>query len=246
MNKSVFERSIVIINLLFIFSSLTFTCAFSKSRSYTTHLLQQESIHPHYNVSIKYPLFTHGYQFSTINDLIKNRVHQHMLRINQSFRRYTRQGFSSDFFADYDVSYAANGLYSLIWLENTFYAGAAHPNEQYKTLNYNTKLHRMMNLNDIMKTSSAFYGRLSSLCRQSLREQFKQKKITNFDRQWFDSGTSSVQSNYRIWTFSSKGLQFYFPEYSITAYCDGSFMVTIPWAKLRPFITQSFSHVVLT
>jgi len=199
--------------------------------------LHRDNAKPRYTITVNYPVFVRGDKAKVMNKVVQSQVDKRISTMQTSFQNRGGNGrHQSEFSADVAVLNYTDGHYSIIWLETAYFSGAMHPLTRSQILNYNANLNQPMKLTDLVNASPDFYSRLSTLCRQSLRQQIKaDEKTALIDPQWFNRGTAPNKKNFSIWAFTPQSLQIVFPEYSIAPYAAGRFVVSVPWSELDDF-----------
>lgn len=132
---------------------------------------------------------------------------------------------------NYSVEYATNKLICISILEGTYEAGAAHPNEGYITVNYDTEKHKDIKLSTLFKPNTKYLTAISRYCITQLR-----KTLGNDGSDWINTGAAPQADNYRAWCITDSGLLILFSPYQVASYAEGAQQVLVPYSKIADLI----------
>ena len=135
----------------------------------------------------------------------------------------------------YYVDYADNNLVSIGFTEDTYYAGAAHPNHATVVLNYDLKAGRALRLADLFRPGSPYLKTISDYCLKELKGDSDLEGTTDM----IDAGASARLENYRNWLVKRQGLEITFDPYQVGPYVAGPQYVTIPYKALAKIINPA-------
>ncbi|MDQ3747295.1 MAG: DUF3298 and DUF4163 domain-containing protein [Acidobacteriota bacterium] len=135
----------------------------------------------------------------------------------------------------YYVDYADDNLVSIGFTEDTYYAGAAHPNHATVVLNYDLKAGRALRLADLFRPGSPYLKTISDYCLRELKGDSDLEGTTDM----IDAGASARLENYRNWLVKRQGLEITFDPYQVGPYVAGPQYVTIPYKALAKIINPS-------
>ena len=138
----------------------------------------------------------------------------------------------SYFDASYTVSLATPNLVSVYFSINTYFEGAAHPNNNSLVFNYDLSAGKTLDLGDLFKKNSNYLKVISSYAIKDLTRQLGPDPDTD----WIRKGAGAESENYANWNVSRKGLEITFDQYQVASYAEGPHEVVIPHALLKDLI----------
>jgi hypothetical protein len=138
----------------------------------------------------------------------------------------------------YTVSFATDELISIDYDVGTYYRGAAHPNSQSISLNFDVKNSKSLKLADLFKPGSKYLQALSAYAIKDLKQQSKAKNGV-LDDESIQNGAGPTAKNYDSWTITKKGLSITFDAYQVGPYVAGPQYVLIPYSALKDLIEPS-------
>ncbi|MCK5127756.1 MAG: DUF3298 domain-containing protein [candidate division Zixibacteria bacterium] len=124
------------------------------------------------------------------------------------------------------------GIFSL-GLSYFSYAGGAHPNSYKYFANFNTFNGDYIRLEDVL--IEGYQDNLNKIAEKIFRNQKKLAHDADLDTAgyWFDDNTFSVNDNFLI---TPKGLLFFYNDYEIACYANGSTQLLIPYREMNILI----------
>lgn len=137
-------------------------------------------------------------------------------------------GMSSYLDVGYSVQWATDDLIS-IRFTNGIFEGGAHPNYFSKTLNFDLKSGREINLPDLFLPKSNYLKAISDYSIADLKTRVGDMS----DDEWLKTGAGAKAENYSSWNLTKKGLMINFDPYQVAAYAAGMQTVIVPYDKLR-------------
>ena len=196
-----------------------------------THTVRRDFPALRYDVDLQYPQCAGQTGF--------NRVMARVIRIRLAqYQHYQRQdvldkverlgaptkGYLS---IVYSVYFASPTLLSIGFSEETFPAvGAAHPNHQTYSVNYDLAADKPLRLSDVLRGTVALQAVSAYRVARLLETE-------DADPEWIRRGAGPQMKNYRSWNFSPQGLVINFDRYQVASYAAGPQQVVIPFATLR-------------
>jgi hypothetical protein len=118
------------------------------------------------------------------------------------------------------------------------YSGGAHGYENISSFNYDVKAKKEITLKSLFPNDPNYLKTISDFARKDLNTQFHSRMEikTKDDEAIFkesilpmlNEGTVPEISNFSVFTFTSKAVTFYFPEYQVAPYAMGSSTVVMP------------------
>lgn len=136
--------------------------------------------------------------------------------------------------SSYVVTLATNDLVSVAFGISTFGEGAAHPNHNTITFNYDLRAGKELKLADLFKPNSDYLKVVSDYAIKDLTEQLRgEMSGDDPDTDWIREGAGPKEENYRSWNLSPKGLEINFDPYQVASYAAGPHEVIIPLSALK-------------
>jgi len=216
---------------------------------------------PGYEVEYTIPNF-HSKNYKNINEIttcingyfISALQENREVKIEQNTRFYdwTEDKYSrmSTFDASYGDVYLSENLISFHYSIYSYSAGAAHPNQYFKTYNFLLEpLLEIKSLSYIFENEDEALAELIVLTRSALVGEYLDKLTLNEEEpitEINESDEESIKEGTKDWkdlssfTFSKKGINIYFSPYSIASYVMGSFIVYIPYKAMTTRIKRVF------
>jgi hypothetical protein len=130
------------------------------------------------------------------------------------------------------VFYASNILISILFYENWYFSGAAHPNNSNFSVNYDLQNHRELRLSDLLQ--AGWESKISEICIRELDKIKKERGIEPED--WFKDGAGPNAENFKVFNITKKGLLITFPTYQVGPYVEGPSEVYIPYDEIKSLI----------
>lgn len=169
-------------------------------------------------------------EYSVFNEKIKKYVDS----VLKEFMEYGEATIQPDFSYTLDMyyeKYSYQDYLSYVFF-TSMYTGGAHPNNTIYTITYNQKKNQIVTISNLVNDNSDLLEILSEESRKIL------KKYPSFQTPYFQEnmlleGTDPRLENFRNFAFSKDGMIFFFEQYQIAPYSDGSFRVVIPYEKLK-------------
>jgi hypothetical protein len=120
-------------------------------------------------------------------------------------------------------------ILSLKFDMQTYYAGAAHPGDTSRTINFDLEQGRELALADLFQPGADFLAVISKYCNAQLNTR-------DIGFQGFELGATATAANYRNWNIIADGLMVTFDEYQVAPYAAGPQTVIIPYSELAQII----------
>lgn len=129
---------------------------------------------------------------------------------------------------------------------STYYAGAAHPNTYFRTINYDLTKQKNLTTADFFNNELAALSTLQKLIIPEIVAGFNQElgedvgAYVKTDDEWLLTGTAASSTNYTHSWLGPEGLTVRFEPYQVAPYSFGPPMVTVPYAKIRSLFKPGF------
>jgi len=176
-----------------------------------------------------------------LNVVVKNRV----LRSFAEFKKFMAGFTAADLKmspadmrnydeVSYSIEYADEDIVALSFGEDTF-AGGAHPNHNFFTINYDLKAGRELRLADLFKPGSNYLKVIADYCAKDLRSRKDPDSGQNRElaTDIFADGVKPTADNFKDWAITKKGLLILFPPYQVASYADGPQSSIVPFSVLK-------------
>jgi hypothetical protein len=123
----------------------------------------------------------------------------------------------------------------------SYFLGAAHPNHDSYSVNYDLEQGKEIKLNDLF--TGDYLKFLSDYC---IKEVLKQQRefdstLTKPDETLLE-GAGPKEENFKVFNFLAEGFQITFPTYQVGSYAEGPHDVLIPYALLKDYVKKG-SHL---
>ena len=139
----------------------------------------------------------------------------------------------------YNVGLGTDDLVSVIFILDTFYNGAAHPNHESATLNFDLRQGRALKLADLFKPSALYLRALSDYCIRDLKRQVREESGTEDPAAMdadIEEGAKPDAKNFRSWYITRRGIEIHFDPYQVGPYAAGAWQVLVPYSALKDLI----------
>jgi len=122
-----------------------------------------------------------------------------------------------------------NLIFALKFNISSYGAGAAHPNQDTKTLNYSINDQKELGLKDLFKPDNDYLKLLSQLSRTHLKERLDERYF-----QMIDEGTLPQETNFSSFLVGKTGLTVIFNPYEVTPYSEGTQEILLKSDEMKP------------
>ena len=228
--------------------------SFSQSLNISSETIRDSSHTDRYEITVSYPAFDFGPEAlmgirgvaGDMNTDIKNMI---MSEID-TFKTYQKENlidlrqYGSEILKDenvnsyldisYDVMCKSDGFVSIIFSEEQYSIGAAHPNHITFVYNYSLT-DGNLKLSDLFNSNSGYLRFLSQYTRTDLKKQFSKDGLDGMN-DMLNDGTTPVTENFSHWTIDGNNLVIHFDPYAVAAYAFGPQEVVIPKTKLSNYL----------
>lgn len=137
----------------------------------------------------------------------------------------------------YSLPYKTKNALSVSFNISIYHRGAAHPTNTVAVLNFING--RQVDLADLFRPEVNYLKPIASFCYKKIAAK------KNFsDKKWIEEGTKPVDKNYKIWSFSSNGINIIFDTYQVAAYVYGPQTVKIPLSQISSLLNPEIMHRV--
>lgn len=182
------------------------------------------------------------------NDYLQNEISQRIVDFRKHVEAWGKEslsrlpeGMKSSLYLTYTVVQDNPELISLLFDANTYYAGAAHPNSIYFSVNFDLKKGKLIELQDLFKKKSNFLQILSDY---AIRELMKRRKDISSESGWIQKGAGPDPKNYDIFNLTPRGLMIHFNPYQVAPYVAGPQRVFISFDQLKPILKSNLNFAM--
>ena len=236
--------------LLLIFTvslNYSFYDRFSFAANYPVKSTEIKSVvkKDNYAINAEYPVFN-GKSLKInkkINDVLKKRVNdsidwfkKNSIEITSDAKNNKTEIINdSELTITYNNVFYSNKIFAVNILVSSYFTGAAHPNTQIYTFNFDMATGDEIKLASIFKKNSNYLKRISDLCYHEVLNRVK-KLGEEPDLNWIKDGTYPKQENYQSFNITDKNLIIVFQDYQVTSHADGPPEIAIPLKKLKDIL----------
>lgn len=200
-------------------------------------LTEQET---HLTMNIKYPkvaLVQHPVFAKEANDVIAAFVADMKSDFRKNVSEIVPGDTSKDFTSDLTMRFTplllSPTIISIRFDASEYIAGAAHPNNHVRILNYDFAKHLLLSPTDLFASSTQALPFLSTYTRNALRTLFTDMSEEELNLQMLP-GTEPTHENFQEIGITKAGLTVLFNPYQVAAYARGVPEVRIPLTDMSP------------
>lgn len=205
--------------------------------------INEENKKRHYSIHFKYPQIK-GMTNKKIQDEVNGKLKALADAAVKDFRNEMQDAGEPDkelgaemmenfLESDFSTRQASPFLFSVEFLLTSYYAGAAHPGHETRTVNFNLKTGNIIKLPDIFKPGSDYLKVLSDYCVKELKQVILEQGIGEPDENWIKEGTSPKPENFTAFILTQDGIAVTFDEYQVAPYVMGGQEVEVPYDELK-------------
>jgi hypothetical protein len=200
----------------------------------------------HLTMNIQYPkiaLAQHPTLAKEANDVIvafvENIKNDFRKNVSEISSEHTPNTFTSDLTMRFTPLLLSPTIISIRFDASAYIAGAAHPNNQVRILNYNFAKHLLLSPTDLFASSTQALPFLSTYTRNALRILFADMTEEELASKML-LGTTPTHQNFQEIGITKIGLTVLFNPYQVAPYARGVPEVKIPLAEMRlPIATDN-------
>ena len=134
------------------------------------------------------------------------------------------------------VLYSDSRIISTLFYELDYFAGAAHPNNNNYSFNYDLEKNKEITLGDLFQGN--YLKLLSEICIEEIAKS-KAEYDPNFNTtedDWLNSGAGPEEKNFKMFNITKDVFLITFPTYQVASYAEGPQTVEIPYDLLTTII----------
>lgn len=194
-----------------------------------------------YSLNVTYPQisgFANKETENDFNEFVKEFAEAHADTFKMEMKEWKSPSpdFSSEYELLYNVFYSSDELISIKLNVFSYYAGAAHPNTYFYSINYDLKKNKPLKLSDIFDGN--YLKLISGLCIEDLKKQASDY-TTDPDMQWINEGAGAKKENFAVFNNTDSTFVITFPAYQVGSYAEGPKEVEITFSKLTDIIDKN-------
>jgi hypothetical protein len=191
-----------------------------------------------YSVNVIYPQisgFSNKETEKDFNKYVKEFAENHADTFKMEMKEWQGPGgdFSSSYEILFNVFYTSDELISIKLNGFSYYAGAAHPNTFFYSINYDLKKNKVIRLSNLFNGN--YVKVISELCIADIVKQSSEIS-SDVDMTWINEGAGPKKENFSIFNNVSDTFIVTFPAYQVGSYVEGPKEVLIPFSKLSGII----------
>ena len=204
----------------------------------------------HYSVDVRYPkLALVGHPNlakdanAVIESFVSDAIDNFKTNANEINSPSLPKGMESDYTMRYTALLLSPTIISLRFDYSEYIAGAAHPNNQARVLNYDLKRHLLLSTVDLFASTTAALPFLSTYTRVVLKDIMSGEPKEIFEQQTMP-GTLPTHENFQEVALTKKGLLVIFNPYQVAPYARGTILVPIPVSDTRGVLADTAEEAV--
>jgi hypothetical protein len=135
----------------------------------------------------------------------------------------------------------------------SYFSGAAHPNTETKTQNFQLHPPLELELRDLFNESRKYLETLSQYCVTDLHKQKQVRwagydeaieQLKNLQDEWILSGAAPKYENFTCFSLRNNGIVIHFDTYTVGSHAEGKYTVFIPDYELKPVIREEVAGML--
>lgn len=164
--------------------------------------------------------------YNNLNKFIDKNIKSYIYKFFSDIKDFNvQQDQYYTLYITYDSYIYQNYLSYVFYIE--YYTGGAHPNHEIWTVNYDTKLNKVITTSDLIYYNPNILKTFSKISRNNL---INNERIVDINM--LMSGTEPIKDNFKSFVFSNNGLIIFFERYQVAPYSSGDFKLTIPYNQI--------------
>ncbi len=204
----------------------------------------------HYSVDVHYPklaLVGHPDLAKDANAVIETFVQDAIQDFKTNVSEINSPSLPKDIESDYTMRYTAlllsPTIISLRFDYSEYTAGATHPNNLARVLNYDLKRHFLLSTADLFASTTAALPFLSTYTRVVLKDMMSGEAKEIFEQQTMP-GTLPTHENFQEVAITKKGLLVIFNPYQVAPYARGTILVPIPVSDTQGILADATEEAI--
>lgn len=204
-------------------------------------------MHGHYNTlnleSTEYPKLTEA--VNSYNALLANSMQAGMDKLEEwgleEYREYGAESFRGPYVLENDTYIRRADSEVLSAVENVYeYSGGAHGNESFACVNIDVATGEDLALEDIIIDFSLLPGILETELKEKYPDvDYWTDSLYTMLMEYVEPTSEDYQPDF-TWTLDYEGVTFYFSDYEISSYVDGTQQVTLAYSEYPSIYNKEF------
>lgn len=168
-------------------------------------------------------------------------VLQHVTKMADKFRKVSPKTASTEYpnygaylNGTYTAQALKNGVITVLFNYDEYMPSAVHPWGVMKSINYDTRQHRVLALSDLFQPKSGYVERLSRISIDSLNQD------VNAYEEAIRQGAAPVAKNFEVFTLTETELVLHFQQYQVAPGVVPSEEVVILLTDLAPLLKKRY------
>jgi hypothetical protein len=228
------------VSILFLMLLIIFIPRISSKQSYSITSKNITVNNENFRIEIEYPyissfITTPGYR--EFNRLVKSFTDREIDNFTTTSELYHREESQYEnarqweLIHRYNIKYQSDEFISVVF-EGLEYTGGAHQNYIFKTILFDLKRGKEVQLIELFLNDSQYLERISRLSvKELLRRELPEITVLG-------PGSEPVPENFSLFYVDEEGLSIIFPPYRVASFADGPQKVMIPYDMLEDIIDK--------
>jgi hypothetical protein len=199
----------------------------------TTQVITETGLNPDFIIDVKYPMAPPEGNNNTFNVTARGMVD---VVIDEFKTDVAAAGvitdmptFTNSLYIDYKIVRNAKNIISVRFTNSVYFAGAAHPNNFTRVLNFDFGTGAEIQLSEVFKPGVDYLTTLSNYCRRVLQR----RGVLDFPE-----GADPKPENYQNWNMGLRNLVITFDQYQVAPYALGPQECQVPLVTLRRLLAE--------
>lgn len=191
-----------------------------------------------YTITIDYPevaLLGHPELAKEANDVISSFIKDTTTKFTENITEMLSSSMPAEFSSDLTMHWVpllvSPSIISIRFDYSEYVAGAVHPDNRTRILNYDFEKHLLLSPISLFASSTQALPFLSTFSRNALRSQFGDSSESTFT-DFVIPGTEPTHENFQEVGITKTGLLIVFNPYQVAPYARGTVEVPIPTAEI--------------
>jgi hypothetical protein len=228
---------------LFLFVVFT-ASSFSQTYNIVEKKIEKTDKKLMYTLTLSYPQIE-GLNNSAqdgFNSLMKTRMQAEEDSVKKWMKEWKQEMKPTDtsyYEIDDSVFYKDANAVSVLFYVESYFSGAAHPNNWSYSANYDLAVNKEIFLSDLF--TGDYVKKLSEYCMKDITRQKRENYAPELNEpdEMIKDGAGPKEENFKVFNATTSGLLITFPTLQVGAYVEGPTDVLIPYNELIEYIKQN-------
>ena len=233
-------------NMKYILIAALFICFVSGAYSqpvFAHKEIKKDSKKPKWELSLSYPQIVNP--FDEGEKGFNETVRQHFYAERDTFMVWMKdwevvkgnEEMGSYYEAGDTVMYSSTSFISVHVYCDSYFSGAAHPNNWSFTINYDLVKNKEVTISDLY--TGDYLKVLSDYCIKEIKkQQFEMDSTMTSDDEWLNTGAGPDAKNFAVFNPTNEGLLITFITYQVASYAQGPAEVLVPYSVLKDYVRK--------